>query len=192
MTSFVALSIHLKRRQEIATTIAKERFRAYAALWARIPYSPELRKLKKLSALSPQELLQIFDSMTSWYYEEGNGMLLGRETRQVYFHVKSNLICAPADFAPSSAVIDDHLDDEERGRLCIRQLSLLRSAMRADLEIFGRPWGSDFGDEDRAFFRACKVRLSRIERKGWEERLGDRLIPDRRGSWVGRNRHAPA
>jgi hypothetical protein len=170
VTAFVALSITLKRRQEVAVTVAQNRFGAYAALWAMTPFSPELRRLKDTPALTEAELAALFDSLTTWYYEEGHGMLLGPETRGVYLTVKANMICPASEFVPESARPAVAASDAERSRLCVRQLSLLRSAMRADLEVYGKPWGQRLKQEDREFLRACGVSTWRIEH-GFRERL---------------------
>lgn len=52
-----------------------------------------------------------------------------------------------------------------RSDLAIRQLSLLRTAMRADLGIIGRPYGQSLDPVDRAFLRSAGVRL--WERPWW-------------------------
>jgi hypothetical protein len=170
VTAFVGLSIHLKRRQEVAVTVAQNRFGAYAALWSMIPFSPELRRLKSAPPLTEAELTTLFDRLTSWYYEGGHGMLLGPETRGIYLAVKANMVCAAQDFVPASLRQAVAKSQAERSRLCVRQLSLLRSAMRADLEVYGKPWGRRLDSEDREFLRECGVSTWRIEH-GLRERL---------------------
>jgi hypothetical protein len=76
VTVYIGVSIRQKRRQEIAVNVADHRLDAYAALWSKIPQSPELRKLQGDPPLTPAELHVMFDQMTRWYYGEGHGMML--------------------------------------------------------------------------------------------------------------------
>src|SRR5262245_24764630 len=178
VTVFVGLSITLKRRQETAVAVAQNRFGFYAALWEMIPYSPELLKLKKEPPLTPQQLERLFDKLTDWYYTGGHGMLLGSDARAIYLTVKKNMLCDPTEFVPASkrnVVAESH---DERSDLVVRQLSLLRSAMRADLQVYGEPWGKRLDGVDREFLRACGVSLWHIEH-GLRERL--RLLVGERG-----------
>ena len=55
VTIFVGLSIHLKRRQEIAAVVTQKRYEAYSSLWALIPYSPELQELQPQQKLKPED-----------------------------------------------------------------------------------------------------------------------------------------
>jgi len=45
--------------------------------------------------------------------------------------------------------------ENERRRLSIRQLSLLRSRMKADLEVYGPPYHTKRNDDDNALLRWC-------------------------------------
>jgi hypothetical protein len=49
--------------------------------------------------------------------------------------------------------------DTVRGNASIRQLSLLRTQTRADIEIYSSPWGKPLEDDDEAFLKACEVDL---------------------------------
>jgi hypothetical protein len=169
LTAYLGLSIRLKRRQEIAVSVSENRFGAYADLWSKIPVSPELMKLTKAPPLTNKDLRKLFDSMTVWYYTGGHGMLLGTHTRVIYLTVKTNLICDWDKFVPVSkqSRIRNHTD--ARSELVIRQLSLLRTAMRADLELYGKSWGKSLEDDDREFLYACQVSGFRVQR-GWAER----------------------
>jgi hypothetical protein len=177
VTAYIGLSIRQKRRQEIAVNVADHRLDAYAALWAKIPLSPELRRLKGEPPLTPAELQEIFDQLTSWYYDEGHGMLLGVETRGIYLTVKTNLTCSPDQFVPMSLIDSVRGSDDVRSAAVVRQLSLLRSAMRADLEVYGKPWGKPLQPLDREFLYACRVPGWRVQRTLAERRrwLVDRL-----------------
>jgi hypothetical protein len=170
VTAYIGLSIRQKRRQEIAVNVADHRLDAYAALWSTIPQSPELRKLQGDPPLTPAERRVIFDAMTGWYYGEGHGMMLGSGTRDIYLTVKTNLICEPDEFVPISLVDAVRRDDAVRSTAVVRQLSLLRSAMRADLEVYGKPWGKPLQPTDREFLYACRVPGWRVQRTADERR----------------------
>jgi hypothetical protein len=179
VTVVVGVSIHLRRRQEVAVTVAKKRFDAYAALWQLIPYSPETRKLRNDPPLSDADRTALFDRLTQWYYSAGNGMLLATDTRELYLTVKKNLICDAEEFVPAALRGRIRSSDAERSSVCVRQLSLLRSTMRADIEVFGRPWGKPLDEDDRAFLLACGVRTWRLLRTR-RDRLRERLRVTRR------------
>jgi hypothetical protein len=174
VTIFVGLSIHLKRRQEIATVVTQRRYEAYSVLWALIPYSPELQELQPKQRLKPEDRGDLFDKMTGWYYGCGRGMMLGEDTRGIYLTAKKNLICEVEEFVPASAREQIRGSEEERTSQCVRQLSLLRSAMRADFEIFGKPWGREINDRDREFILESGARPSRLMRSR-SARLRERL-----------------
>ena len=173
VTAFVALSIHLKRRQEIVVVVSQKRHDAYSALWELIPYSLEKQDLKHEASLSRACREKLFDKMTGWYYAAGHGMMLGSETREMYLTTKKNLICDPKDFVPESWRDQITKSEDKRSDACVRQLSLLRSAMRADFEVFGKPWGQKIKDCDRDFILACGARPSRLMRSR-RDRLRER------------------
>ncbi len=116
----------------------------------------------------------LFDKMTGWYYGSGRGMMLGDDTRGIYLTAKKNLICEVEDFVPASAREQIRGSEEERTSQCVRQLSLLRSAMRADFEVFGKPWGREINDRDREFILESGARPSRLMRTR-PARLRERL-----------------
>lgn len=174
VTIFVGLSIHLKRRQEIAAVVTQKRYEAYSSLWALIPYSPELQELQPKQRLKPEDRDDLFVKMTAWYYGSGRGMMLGDDTRGIYLTAKKNLICKVGEFVPASARKQIGDSEEDRTSQCVRQLSLLRSAMRADFEVFGKPWGREINDRDREFILECGARPSRLMRSR-SARLRERL-----------------
>jgi len=58
------------------------------------------------------------------------------------------------------ALSGDELE-RQRGLLAQRQFSLLRTQLKSDLSMYGRPYGPLLGPEDRAFVEHCGVDLSR-------------------------------
>jgi hypothetical protein len=97
-------------------------------------------------------------------------MLLSANTRGIYLTVKTNMICPPSQFVP--VALDEAVGTSDRARsdAVLRQLSLLRSAMRADLEVYGKPWGKPLQPLDREFLYACGVPGYRVQRT-FAERL---------------------
>jgi hypothetical protein len=118
VTIFVGLSIHLKRRQEIAAVVTQKGYEAYSSLWELIPYSPELQELQPKQRLKPEDRDDLFDKMTAWYYGSGRGMMLGDDTRGIYLTAKKNLICKVGEFVPTSARKQIGESEEERTRQC--------------------------------------------------------------------------
>jgi hypothetical protein len=155
--------------RDVRLKLAERRLTAYERLWALMlpasPYRPPL-DMPGRSALH--------ESFTAWYYQHGDGMLLERTSRQMYFEAKDNLIRPLEDITPQQSrerletlrQHDPEAAERERGRLSQRQLSLLRTQLKTDLAVFGRPYGQELGPEDRAFLTHCGVDVSR---KPWSE-----------------------
>ena len=196
---YLANSVRRKTQAEIAAAVTEKRFDAYAALWEVTKTASPMREVIGEEALTtPEERRMIYDTLTDWYYEKGNGMLLSEETRNIYLTAKENLICAVEEIEPQSLgsrVGESPAPDVERGRASVRQFSLLRTAMRGDILIYTAPWGRGLGADDREFLAACGVdvggkpwhrppRLGRLARN--ESRPADQ--PRDRPSWEARAR----
>lgn len=153
-------------RRNIALSVAEKRLAAYSALWSRMNIASPARLSEWWhEPLTLQEREKLFNEFTQWYYENGNGMLLGGGTRTIYLRVKDNLVCPIDYFEPESIrtrlkMMSQEEQDKERGRLSIRQLSLLRSRMKADLEVYGPPYHNKLDDDARALLRWCGEDLS--------------------------------
>ena len=90
--------------------------------------------------------------------------MLAAETRTMYLKAKDNLVCSLEYFVPESTKMklqSMSKEDQENQRGCysIRQLSLLRSRMRADLEVYGKPYLKELDEDDRAFLTECRQKL---------------------------------
>jgi hypothetical protein len=148
-------------RRQLALRVADRRLAAYAALWSRMGSASPVRLTSWIAhPLTLRERERLFRDFTVWYYESGNGIFVGEGTRFLYLRAKDNLVCPVECFVPG--VTRDQLlrlspEDQEwaRGCLAIRQLSLLRTRMRADLEVYGTPYHVDLDESDRAFLRSC-------------------------------------
>ena len=171
---YFANSVKRRARQDLDREVAEKRFAAYGAMWTHMMQASPMSAVE-LAAPSrsdeqhdarPLDRDQLFKDLTDWYYRDGNGMLLSRDARNIYLTAKANLVCAPDKFLPAKARAAVASDDAERDRLTVRQLSLLRTAMRGDLAIFTTPWGSALTDEDVLFLCACGVDVSRDPWRG--------------------------
>lgn len=101
--------------------------------------------------------------MTDWYYGTGGRIYLSPRARQVYLKSKENLLCPESDIVPSGA-LDEFLDmdtDTKRGRLAIRQLSLLRWILRFDLDIHTEPYNAELTPKEIAFLKICDVDINK-------------------------------
>lgn len=157
--------VHSYRRQ-IALSVAEKRLAAYSALWSRMNIASPARLTEWWNEpLTLEEREKLFNEFTQWYFENGNGMLLGGGTRTMYLRVKDNLVCPIQFFEPESTrtrleTMSHEEQENERGRLSIRQLSLLRSRMKADLEVYGPPYHNQLDDDAKALLSWCGEDLS--------------------------------
>jgi hypothetical protein len=152
---YFANSVRRRARAELDREVTAKRFAAYGAMWS---------ALEKASPMARRRIIDrrgLFEDLTSWYYQGGNGMLLSPAARSIYLTAKENLLCQPEAFVPARARAAVEEADSERDRLVIRQFSLLRTAMRGDVALYTTPWGSPLTDEDIAFLLACGVDISR-------------------------------
>jgi hypothetical protein len=128
-------------------------------------------------SLTESERRALFEMLTTWYYTDGNGMLLTKVTRNVYLSAKHNLVCEDTELDPirfrvwlqrTKRIGEDgpHLSCEERGCYSIRQLSLLRTQMKTDLAIYGLPYTGALYPHELEFLRGCGVDL---RRKPWRD-----------------------
>jgi hypothetical protein len=113
------------------------------------------------SPLAPDERAALFKTLTDWYYDCGYGMLLTEPTRNIYLKAKANLTCPSEKLVPESLRVPAAEDDATRGWASIDQFSLLRTSMRADVEIFTQPYDEELSPADVSFLEACNVDLNR-------------------------------
>jgi hypothetical protein len=142
------LAYSFQRQQRLK--VADQRIDAYRRLWQAMgPARPSrLDPADGAGPISPAEARELYDDVTAWYFENGNGMLLTEPTRAMYLEAKRRLgtyADGVTDATPSVAT----------GERCMRELSLLRTQMKFDLTIYGvfRPDSLDEADE--AFIRSC-------------------------------------
>ena len=178
---YFANSVKRRARQDLDRDVAEKRFAAYGAMWTHMMQASPMNAIELAETSQTGSLAdagdaqhddstidrdQLFKDLTDWYYRDGNGMLLSRDARNIYLTAKANLVCAPDKFLPAKARAAVANDDAERDRLIVRQLSLLRTAMRGDIAIYTTPWGSALTEEDISFLCACGVDVSRDPWRG--------------------------
>ena len=162
---YFANSLRLRTRAEVESDVASKRFDAYAALWSTMASASPMRD----APLTKVERVRLFDDFTRWYFEGGNGMLLTEQSRNIYLTAKRNLTCPDGELVPDAlAARVETGGDDVRGEACKKQLSLLRSSLRADIRIYTDPYDESPSHEDVAFLKACKVKL---DEQPWKRAL---------------------
>jgi len=157
-----ASRIVIRLDHQVALRTAEQRMASYARLWQMTAVASPSRQ----APISAVERQQLYDDINlSWYYEQGNGMVLTEPTRTLLLHALDNLVCPDDELFPASLVANVPTNPAEReqwrGELSQDQLSLLRTQMRCDLAIFGRVYAGALLPRDVSFLRACGVNPDR-------------------------------
>ena len=165
--------------RQLRLSLASRRLEAYSKLWeatglaspTRLDKRTELVEtagpLHESGPLTKSERRALHTTLTTWYYTNGNGMLLTGRTRTVYLNAKQNLVCDDEDLEPPlfrgwlQWIRRRSLTLDERGCLSIRQLSLLRTQMKTDLAIYGIPYTGKLQRHEIEFLKGCGVKLWR-------------------------------
>jgi hypothetical protein len=153
---------------EIDLKVAEKRFDAYAALWALTQAASPM----VAEPLTEGTRTRLFGEMTDWYFVGGNGMLLGEDARNIYLTAKANLTCPDADITPPLLAEQVESGAVDRSAISKQQLSILRSAIRADLRIFAEPYAprpeaeQEARARGRAFLVACDIDLTKKPWRG--------------------------
>lgn len=168
---YLAHSVRRRTNQQIQLNVADKRFTAYAALWTETKAAPGMRTLTGEGFLKPEERRRLADRLTEWYYEKGNGMFLSEETRKVFLEAKHNLIRPVELLTPESRrqMIEASPEAKKHqlwGEASLKQISLVRNAMRADFAIYTSPANAKrmrkrLTSEDREFLLESGVDLNR-------------------------------
>jgi hypothetical protein len=153
--------IGVSLRRQLKTRVSERRLTSYAALWQVTKKAAPSRQ----HSLTGVERMELFEEMTSWYYNDGFGMCMSPGCRNVFMKAKANLVAPSNDLEPTLrdyVVQPDGEEQSRRSNLAVSQMSLLRTRMRADLEIFGRWYrDQDLNDQERAFLKDCGEDLSK-------------------------------
>lgn len=158
-------------RRQVKQKTADRRMKSYSELWTITGVASPTR-LKEWHVGMPrgpvtqEERGNLYVEFTKWYYKSGNGLFLGDGTRSLYLATKDNLICPDSALKPSKIYdalqkLPEEQRSAKRGEMSIRQLSLLRARMRADLEVYGTLFFGELQDEDKEFLEYCGENLNR-------------------------------
>jgi hypothetical protein len=144
--------------------VQERRLAAYEGLWAVTGVAATIRLRGEWAGgpLTENERRELFDAMTKWYYRTSGGIFLSPRARPVYLKAKVNLLCPETEIEPAEALADfpdARTTEEARGRLAIRQLSLLRWVMRFDLSIHTEPYNAYLMPMEIEFLRRCEIDL---------------------------------
>jgi steroid delta-isomerase-like uncharacterized protein len=141
----VYLAHSFSRQQRIK--IAEQRVDGYRKLWGQmfVARPTRVEPPENMAPLAPDEAARLHMKLTKWYFEGGNGMLLPHDTREMYLAVKRRM----GRYASESKGGDWH----EAGDRVMRDLSLLRSQMKSDLQIYGVFYFDSLNDGDRELIR---------------------------------------
>ena len=158
---------HSLRRQQILR-VAEKRLDAYRALWdvMHVARPTRLTEVEGGKPLARSEAEGLYEEMTKWYFAEGNGMLLTDQTKSMYLEAKRNL---------GRYATGDDGDWRDEGKRVIRQLSLLRTQMKLDLDIYGRSYfDEELDNTDRAFLSDAGLDPARWGRPTLLQRMQSR------------------
>ena len=149
-----------RRQQKLR--VEENRLRAYKTLWGKMRIASPYRLAKWVAQpLTKDEREQLFKDFSDWYYADGNGMFLGDSARAIYLKAKDNLVrdleyYEPPEISEKLGELTPEERNRARGYLSIRQLSLLRQGMKAELRVFGVPYHVNINKLDRQFLEDCK------------------------------------
>ena len=173
-------------RRQIKQKSADGRIKAYSELWGKMEVASPTRCKQwhtgpLMGPLRSPERMRLHLDFTEWYYKNGNGMFLGDQTRKLYLAAKDNLVCPHENLQPSRLsdilglnALPEEKQLEKRGELVIHQLSLLRTRMKADLEVYGALYFGKLQPTDIAFLEYCGENWREKPWSGHQERNGER------------------
>jgi hypothetical protein len=172
---YLGNSIRRKGRQERETATIAKRFDVYPRLWtATRGAAPMAEVIDPAQDLTQKDLDDLYGELDCWFWEKGGGTYLGEPSRTIYLRAKENLKRRDDDLWPDSARdrvrrVPPERREHVRSALARRQLSLLRTALRADLGIYGRAYRRGLSEDDKDFLRRCGAQLWR--RPWWDGTL---------------------
>jgi hypothetical protein len=154
---YLGNSIRRKGRLERETAVIEARFEVYPKLWAATQSAaPMAEVVDPDRALSEEDLTRVYDALDCWFWVKGGGAYLGDPTRTIYFRAKENLKLPDDRLWPESArakvmALPPACRAHARSAVHRRQLSLLRTAVRADLGVVGRVYRKPLDGDDKDF-----------------------------------------
>jgi len=186
LIAVVGLYLAHSFRRSQRLTIAEKRLGSYQALWElmEVARPTRLKPWDAAGPLSPAEARDLYTAMTHWYYGHGQGMLLTDRTKTLYLRTKERLgaysASAPADWATE-------------GERRIDELSLLRTQMKRDLDIYGVFYAEKLDENTESLLRSAHIDPERWLARPWFDAVGDAVA----SAWwrlrrlPGSQKHAP-
>lgn len=153
----VGVVVALNIRRDMRLKVAERRLQAYERLWAVTSVTSPA-----CEPLGENERKLLHTRLIAWYYENGDGLLLQNHSRTLYQTAKDNLVRPTADIVPTESrrriqTVPENERDRQHGLLARRQFSLLRTQLRSELAVYGKPYGPLIDNEDAAFLRDCGI-----------------------------------
>jgi hypothetical protein len=164
-------------RRQLQLKMVDRRAEAYGRLWALMRVAGPWRVETEQGLMDKTERWNLYHGMSSWYFS-GDGMLLEEKTRELYLNAKFNLVCEDYKLRLNLEAQDrDKLDgelkkqhdqlDSWRSLLSMRELSLLRTQMKSDLEILGYTYQGELTWLDVAFLKTAPINLRKRPWRKW-------------------------
>lgn len=157
-------------RRQIRLKLAERQVDAYVNLW-KLTAVATPSQATPLNCTQRQEL---YDSITNWYYDDGNGIFVPVVTRNLFLAYRWNLICPVGQIMPSMiaerlAQLPDTDAERCRGCISIRHAILLRNQLKNDLDLHASfvLYYNELHADDVAFLKSC----------GWSPRWLPRRPP---------------
>lgn len=171
-------------KHQVRARLADARRAAYGSLWqiTGLAAPSRLQTAGRRGVLTRKERAEIHQLMVDWYYKDGNGMLLDEPTRTVFLRAKDNLVAREDELKPKGILQllpADMSSEDRQGCMSIRQLSLLRTQMKADFSIYGFPYVTGLSEHERQFLEGCRKGL--LEHEAWHAATSRPLIVERCG-----------
>jgi hypothetical protein len=169
LLGFVGLWFAHNYRRQVRLRLAERQVESYMRLWALTGPATPFRS----TPLDRTEMRTLYDGMSRWYFDDGDGIFASTAARDLFVGVHTNLVCPTSAMKP--AVLGEQLAglphaDAERRRGCaiVRQVSLLRTQLKADLAMhMGVDYYSNLRPDDRAFLLSCGLSP---RRRPWRNR----------------------
>jgi len=157
-------------RRQVRLKLAERQVDAYKELWTITAVAAPVRT----TPLDQSERKQLREKVNRWFFDDGSGVLMSTEGRDLLIAFTANLTCPidsirPASLANDLASLPDDEAERRRGCICIRHASLLRTQLKADLDLHvGINYYSGIRPDDRDFLLSCGLSP---RRKPWRRRL---------------------
>jgi hypothetical protein len=155
----VGLWIAHSYRRQVKVKLAERLADSYAALW-------ELTRTASTGRPGPRTVesrAEMEELLENWYFDNGNGLLMSKPSRLLFFHIKGNLTAPASEMVPKSLSdrfpgLDPAEVDAVRACAHSRQISMLRTQLKDDLAIYrGRSHQRHRRKDERDLLTMCGI-----------------------------------